>query len=79
MIFSPIKSKTESPPSKTKGDQINVIIRQVIPNVKDNDYHVPKVKSIPAIARPTQGLISVDQLFLEHYQLIVFAIENPHQ
>ena len=62
MIFSSVKPKTESPPSiETKSDPIDVI-KQMIPNVRDNDYHDPEVKSIPVIARPTQGL-SVDQLF----------------
>ena len=62
MIFSPIKPKTESPPSKPKCDDPINVIKQIIPNVKDNDYHDTENKYVPIIARPTQGL-SVDQLF----------------
>lgn len=62
MIFSPIKPKTESPPSKAKCDDPINVIKQIIPNVKDNDYHDTENKYVPIIARPTQGL-SVDQLF----------------
>ena len=62
MTFSPVKPKTDSPPfSDTKCDPIDVL-KQTIPSVRDNDYHDPEVKSIPVIARPTQGL-SVHQLF----------------
>ena len=60
-IFSPIKPKTESPLSKTKCDPISVL-KQIIPSVKENDYHDPESKLVPVIARPTQGL-SVDQLY----------------
>ena len=38
-IFSPIKPKTESPPSKSKCDDPINVIKQLIPNVKDGDYH----------------------------------------
>lgn len=58
-VFSPIKPTTESPPSKPTCDDV---IKQLIPNVMDNDYHDVENKFVPVIARPTQGL-TVEQLF----------------
>ena len=56
-----IMPKTESPSFKAKYDDPINIIKQMIPNIKDNDYHDTENKYVPIIARPTQGL-SVDQL-----------------
>ena len=58
-VFLPIKPTTESPPSKPTCDDV---IKQLIPNVMDNDYHDVENKFVPVIARPTQGL-TVEQLF----------------
>ena len=49
-IFSPVKSDPAD------------VIKQIIPNVNDNDYHDPTVKSLPVLARPKLGL-TVNQLF----------------
>lgn len=38
------------------------IIKQVIPNVKDDDYHDPAAKCLPVLSRTLQGL-NVNQLF----------------
>ena len=38
------------------------VIKQVIPNVDDDDYHDPATQCVPVLARPVQGL-SVNQLF----------------
>ena len=57
-IFSPVKPETKSPAKSDPADTI----KQIIPNVNDNDYHDPNLKSIPVLARPKTGL-TVNQLF----------------
>ena len=57
LILSPIKAK-----ATTTEDPCQVI-KKLIPNMTDDDYHDPATKSIPVLARPLQGL-SVTQLFM---------------
>ena len=47
-IYSPVKPETLLP---VKSDPADVIK----PNVNDNDYHDPTVKSLPVLARPKLG------------------------
>ena len=57
------------------------VIKQLIPNVMDNDYHDMENKFVPVIARPTQGL-TVEQLFTLMIGMLpsdLFAIKNLHQ
>ena len=63
----------EWPPSKAKCDDPINVIKQVIPNVKDNDYHDTENIYVPIIVRPMQGL-SVDQLFT----LMIGTLPSDH-
>ena len=56
--FSAVKPETNSPVKSDPAD----VIKQIIPNVNDNDYHNPTVNSLPVLARPKLGL-TVNQLF----------------
>ena len=60
LILSPVKAKTTVEHDKQKN--LSEIIKQLIHNVNDDDYHDPTTKSLPVLARPSQGL-SVTQLF----------------
>ena len=51
-IFSPVKPVTKS---RAKSDPAD-LIKRIMPNVNDNDYHDPTVKSVPVLARPKLGL-----------------------
>ena len=59
LSFSPVKPKIKCDPSPKNPSEI---IKQVIPNVDDDDYHDPATRCVPVLARPVQGL-SVNQLF----------------
>ena len=54
LIFSPVKPKIEESPID--------VLKQVISNVKEDDYHDTASKCVPVLARPVQGL-NVTQLF----------------
>ena len=44
-IYSPVKPETPLPVKSDPAD----VIKQIIPNVNDNDYHDPTVKSLPVL------------------------------
>ena len=55
-MLSPVKAKvipTEDP---------SEVIKQLIPNITNDNYHDPARRSVPVLAHPLQGL-SVAQLF----------------
>ena len=54
LVFSPVKPKIEESPID--------VLKQVISNVKEDDYHDTAAKCVPVLARPLQGL-NVTQLF----------------
>ena len=56
LILSPVKAKA------TTTEDPSQVIKQLISNVNDDDYHDPATRSVPVLARPLQGL-SVTQLF----------------
>ena len=54
LVFSPVKPKIEESPTD--------VLKQIIPNVNDNDYHDATARFLPVLARPLLGL-NVNQLF----------------
>ena len=54
LVFSPVKPKIEESPVEA--------LKQIIPNVNEDDYHDATARCIPVLARPLQGL-NVTQLF----------------
>ena len=54
LVFSPVKPKIEESPTD--------VLKQIIPNVNDNDYYDATARFLPVLARPVLGL-NVNQLF----------------
>ncbi|XP_019858691.1 PREDICTED: uncharacterized protein LOC109586901 [Amphimedon queenslandica] len=54
LVFSPVKPKIKESPTD--------LLKQIIPNVNDDDYHDTTARFLPVLARPLLGL-NVNQLF----------------